>query len=449
MVTNIIALIDEHLVERTSKGLAHAISETIGDSSIPEGLKLPAIRAIADELGLSPSTVSTAWRILAQAGVIRTDGRRGTVVMSGGGPGPTRYRRALEKSISVGLDLSTGVPDAALLPSLTPALKNLHRASTTGSYLDDPTIPGLPEVLHDEWPYEVGQFTITDGAMDALNQVATQLLGFGDVALVENPTFPPLLDLLDAFGVRTIGVNVDDAGLIPSELKEALTRRPKVMFLQPRAHNPSGASLTPRRARELATLIKGNSVFIVEDDSAGAIASTPAISLGTWLPEQTIHIRSFSKSHGPDLRIAAVSGPTSVMDGIRERRLLGQGWTSRLLQSVLLDLLTRGESKAQVKRARATYARRRAKITTELQRRGIAIENGDGLNLWLPVRDETSALVLLVSRGIGAAVGSPFMSKHHETSHLRLTVGLINDDFVRLAAEFANASNAFSVAGPR
>jgi DNA-binding transcriptional MocR family regulator len=449
MVTNISSLIDERLAERTSKGLAHAIGMAIGDGSISEGMKLPPIRTIADELGLSPSTVGTAWRILAQAGTIRTNGRNGSVVMMRGGPGPTRYRRALEQSIPFGLDLSTGVPDVALLPSLIPALKNLHRAHTTGSYLDDPTIPGLADVLQDEWPYHVGQFTIVDGAMDALNQVAAQLLHFGDVALVENPTFPPLLDLLDAIGVRVVGVNIDGNGLIPSELKEALTHHPKALFLQPRAHNPTGVSLSLRRARELAGILKASKVFIVEDDSAGAIASTPSISLGMSLPEQTIHIRSFSKSHGPDLRIAAMSGPSIVMDGIRERRLLGQGWTSRLLQSVLLNLLTSDESKGQVEHARAVYSYRRSMITSELQHRGVAIESGDGLNLWLPVRDETSALVLLVSRGIGTAAGSPFMSKDDATAHLRITVGLIPNDFERLATEFANASGVLSAIGPR
>jgi DNA-binding transcriptional MocR family regulator len=449
MVTKIIDLIDEHLSERTSKGLAQALGEAIGDGSITEGLRLPAIRVVADELGLSPSTVSTAWRILSQAGAIRSTGRHGTVVMTRGGPGPARYRRALERSSLYGLDLSTGVPDATLLPSLVPALKNLPRASTTGSYLDDPIIPGLAEVLRQDWPYEIEQFAITDGAMDALNQATAQVLRFGDVALVENPTFPPLLDLLEAVGVRIIGVNIDGTGLIPTELKDALAHRPKALFLQPRAHNPTGTSLTPRRARELAEILRTSPVVVIEDDSAGAIATTPAISLGAWLPNQTVHIRSFSKSHGPDLRIAAMSGPTLVMEGIRERRLLGQGWTSRLLQSVLLSLLTRSESKKQVERARVAYSHRRSMITLELKRRGVAIENGDGLNLWLPVEDETSAMVSLVTRGIGAAVGSPFMSKDDATSHLRLTVGLIRDDFVNLASVFADASIASSTIGPR
>lgn len=449
MVTKIFDVIEEHLAQRTSKGLAQAIGEAIGDGSFPEGLRLPPIRVVADELNMSPSTVSTAWRILSQAGAIRAAGRRGTVIMTRRGPGPARYRRALENSALYGLDLSTGVPDATLLPSLVPALKTLHRASTTGSYLDDPVIAGLAEVLRKDWPYHVDQFLIADGAMDALNQVAAQVLGFGDTVLVENPTFPPLLDLLDAVGARVIGVNIDSSGVIPTELRAALTHRPKALFLQPRAHNPTGASLTPRRARELVGLLKPSAVVVVEDDSAGAIAMTPAISLGKWLPDQTVHIRSFSKSHGPDLRIAAMSGPSLIMEGVRERRLLGQGWTSRLLQSVLLTLLTREESIHQIDRARATYWHRRSVITSELRSRGIAVEDGDGLNLWLPVADETSAMVHLATRGIGAAVGSPFMSSDNASPHLRLTVGLVRDDFEALSSLLAEASFATSTIGPR
>lgn len=138
-----------------------------------------------------------------------------------------------------------------------------------------------------------------------------------------------------------------------------------------------------------------------------------------------------------------------MMDGVRERRLLGQGWTSRLLQSVLFDLLTRKESRQQVSRARDAYAYRRSMITSELRRLGVPIESGDGLNLWLPVLNEPVALVFLASRGVGTAAGSPFMTKSETTPHLRVTVGLIKSDFARLAAEFAGASNVSSHAGPR
>jgi hypothetical protein len=88
-------------------------------------------------------------------------------------------------------------------------------------------------------------------------------------------------------------------------------------------------------------------------------------------------------------------------------------------------------------------------ITSELQRRGVAVRCGDGLNLWLPVRDETGAMVYLASRGIGTAAGGPFITKDDVTPHLRITVGLIDDDFSRLAEEFANAASITSTHGPR
>jgi len=449
MVTKILDSISARLTQRTSKGLVNALSVAIGDGTILEGSKLPPIRIVASELGLSPSTVSTAWKTLAQAGVLRSDGRHGTVVKTRGGPGPTRYRRALERSIPFGLDLSTGVPDASLLPDLKPALNSLQQAWVSGSYLDDPIIPGLSDALRADWPYEVGQLAVVDGAMDALDQVATHLLHFGDTVIVENPSFPPMLDLLDALGVRTIGVDMDSEGIIPAQLEHALTMHPRAIFLQPRAQNPSGVSMSDERASQLATLVRATKVFVVEDDSAGAIASTPPISLGRFLPEQTVHIRSFSKSHGPDLRLAAMSGPASILDGIRERRLLGQGWTSRLLQAVLLDLLTRDESRTQVERARSAYAHRRQMVTTELGRRGIRTGDGDGLNLWLPVDDETGALVLLASRGIGTAAGSPFVTRDDGTAHLRITVGLVARDFAQVAGDLADAASIASSVGPR
>ncbi|GAA3346088.1 hypothetical protein GCM10020358_55760 [Amorphoplanes nipponensis] len=79
---------------------------------------------------------------------------------------------------------------------------------------------------------------------------------------------------------------------------------------------------------------------VVEDDHAGDVATAPPVSLGTRLPDRTVHVAGFSKSHGPDLRLAALAGPAPLVTAINDRRLLGPGWSSRLLQAVLLDLLT-------------------------------------------------------------------------------------------------------------
>jgi DNA-binding transcriptional MocR family regulator len=436
----------EMLREPTARGLAEAVGRAVGDGTLAPGAKLPPIRTVAAELRMSPTTVSAAWQLLRRAGTIRTDGRRGTIVAESRTGGPGRYRAALRARTGFPLDLSTGVPDPRLLPAL-PALAGLSPAP--GSYLDEPVLPALAALLRDGWPFPPDRLAVFDGAMDALDLIASSLLRLGDRAVVETPCFPPLLDLLDALGVEVIAAGTDDEGMLPSALAATLPARPAAVFLQPRALNPTGASWSSSRARSLAAVLEqAPQMYAVEDDSAGDVASSPLFSLGTHLPCQTVHVRSFAKSHGPDLRLAAVGGPAAVLDPVLERRLLGQGWTSRLLQSLLLCLLTDEGSVAAVRHARDEYARRRRLVVAALRASGIAVPDGDGLNLWLPVADEQSALITLASAGIAAAAGSSF-TPARGAPHLRITVGLITDDHEATAARLAEAARSPAHAAPR
>ena len=430
----------DRLADRSARGLAHAVGAAVGAGELKPGHRLPPVRAVAGHLGLSPSTVSAAWALLSRAGAISTDGRRGTVVSTGRRAAPTRYRRALDRSAGFTLDLSTGVPDSTLLPDLGPALLRLPAGASPGSYLDDPTLPELAEVLRTELPCPVDQLTVTDGAMDAVELALTELVGFGERVIVESPCFAPLLDLLESRGIRVVGVPVDEEGLRPDALAAALTTPAAAVILQPRAQNPAGSSLTRGRAEELAAVVARHDVIVIEDDSAGSIATTPPISLGSWIPGAVLHIRSFSKSHGPDLRLAVLGGPAALMTRLIDRRHLGQGWTSRLLQRLLLDLLTDEDSVAQVRLAQQEYARRRTQLVMSLRRHGIEMPTGDGLNLWLPVQDETGALVTMASHGIAVAAGSPFQVLPEATSHVRVTVALVAQESDRIAALLAAAA---------
>ncbi len=421
----VISEIETRLDEPTSRGLATAVSRAVRDGVLAPGQRLPPIRDLAHELALSPTTVSAAWSVLARAGAIHTAGRRGTVVAAPGSPREGRYRQALEHDAPFALDLSTGVPDAALLPALDRALAGLRTAGTPRSYLDDPVLPELRAVLEQTWPYPPPALTVVDGAMDGVELVIRSRLRFGDRAVVEHPTFPPLLDLLEVAGVEAVGVRLDDLGVVPTELERALATGVRAVFLQPRAHNPTGVSTAPGRLAELAHVLAPHSALVVEDDSANGISNSPDVSLGTHLPDRVVHIRSFSKSHGPDLRLAALGGPEDVLTGVRHLRQLGQGWSSRLLQRVLLELLTDERSEAEVAAARAEYGRRRAAFVAALADEGIRTPGSDGLNVWVPVLDEQAALVRLASRGIGVAAGGPF-TVLPDTPHVRVTVGLLS-----------------------
>ena len=133
----------------------------------------------------------------------------------------------------------------------------------------------------------------------------------------------------------------------------------------------------------------------------------PLLSLGAHLPARTVLVQSFSKSFGPDLRLAAVGGPDDLVGELVARRLLGAGWSSRLLQGVLLDLLADPATADTLAAARATYARRRASLADALAERGVGTTGQDGINLWVEVADEQAAAYRLAAHGIGVAVGSP------------------------------------------
>jgi DNA-binding transcriptional MocR family regulator len=439
---NVLGVITGAVDDRSARGIAAAVSRLVTDGSLPAGARLPTVRDVARELGVSPTTVSEAWQSLARAGAIRTRGRSGTFVA---GPVLPRQRwrySQLGAATPMPRDLSTGVPDHDLLPDLTDALRRIGDGRLTGSYLDAPVLPQLEAVLHERWPYPPERLTVVDGALDALDRVIGAVVRFGDHVLVENPAFPPLLDLLQTVGATVVGVAMDDCGPVPDAVAAALTEcRPVAFFLQPRAHNPTGASLTAGRARALARALAAHpGVLVVEDDHAGDIATAPPVSVGSHLPGRTVHVASYSKSHGPDLRLAAVGGPAPVISAVADRRLLGPGWSSRLLQGVLLDLLTDPAAIAQVAGARHAYASRRAALLACLRDQGVTATAADGINLWMTVDDQQIAMVTLAAHGIAVAPGAPFCVTPLGADHVRVTVGLVADGFDDLAGALASAA---------
>ena len=431
--------------EPTPRGIAAGIARLITSGDLAPGDRLPTVRSLAAELGVSPATVSHAWQTLAGAGLIVSRGRSGSVVRSAPREWlPLRYRSLADGS-TARLDLSRGTPDPELLPDLRPALSRASQRADAASYQQKPDIPELHDLLRDSWPSPVESITVTNGALDAIDRALARLVRFGDRVLVENPTFPPFMDLIEHYGLEPVGVELDAEGMRPDSFAAALGSSPAVILLQPRAHNPTGISMTPSRAERLARILgrsrTAERAIVIEDDHSGAITEAHDVSLATWLPERVLHVRSFSKSHGPDLRIGALGGPRDLVDRVVAHRLLGPGWTSRMVQSILFDLLTDPTSVELVDAARAAYTARQREFAAAMRRQGIHLDAGDGLNAWLAVDDERAATVQLAAAGIRVAPGTPFQLGV-SSPHVRVTVGLVRSDVDSIAAELAAASRA-------
>lgn len=420
--------------------IAEVIGQLVSSGDLAPGQKLPTVRALSKKLRVSPGTIADAWRTLRAHAVISTDRRRGTIVRSTTGNVDGRYWHVPVEPGTLAFDLTMGTPDPALLPPLAPALQRVQLESTVTSYLDRPVIPELEVLLRGRWPNTPDKMTIVDGAQDALDRTVSALVSLGDVVVVEDPTFPPIVDMLELAGARLVSVRSDADGILPDDLAAALAEDPVAIFLQPRAQNPTGAAMTKSRANQLADLVAGHRAVVVEDDHSGQVTGVDLHSLGVHLPGQVVHIRSFSKTHGPDLRLAAVAGPAEVLDPIIKRRHLGPSWTSRLLQRVLFELLSSPDAEAIVANARTEYTRRREQVVAALVCHGLEPTPGVGMNVWLPVENEQHAVASLAAKGIGVAPGRPFMIDATDQDHIRFTIASVASGYDQLAQEIAAAA---------
>lgn len=437
------ATIAGEIEDASSRAIAATVARLISAGRLAPGDRLPTVRELAVELAVSPATVSNAWQALSRAGLVISRGRSGTSVR--GVPRdwlPRRYR-GLDLEGVASLDLSRGTPDPELLPDLGPALSRVARRAETASYQQKPDIPELHDLLRESWPSPVESLTVTNGALDALDRIFGTLLSFGDRVAVEDPGFPPIIDLLEHYGAEPVPVAMDREGLRPEALAGALGRHPIALVLQPRAQNPTGISMTADRAAALARVLQraGEDTLVVEDDHSGEISAAPDVTLATQLPDRVLHVRSYAKSHGPDLRIGALGGPRELVDRVVARRLLGAGWTSRMVQSILFDLLTDPASVERVQEARTAYADRQRVLAAALTEEGLRMTAADGLNLWLPVRDERAALVHLATEGIRVAPGTPFVLRPG-AAHVRVTVAGLGGDPAPVASVLAAAAGA-------
>ncbi|UGT77071.1 aminotransferase class I/II-fold pyridoxal phosphate-dependent enzyme [Mycolicibacterium smegmatis] len=439
---DVISEIENRLSDSSAKGLSQAVTRAIREGVLRPGDRLPPVRELAHQLALSPTTVSAAWALLVRAGTIQTAGRRGTIIMDLHTQRQVRYRNPANADRPYEFDLSTGAPDPRLLPDTTQAMQRALTGASRSGYTEGAVDPSLMEVLTATWPYEPPAITVVDGALDALDLLIRSRLRMGDRVIVETPTVRGLLDLLVWAGIEPVGVPMDEEGMVPEAFAAAMRTPTQMVFLQPRAHNPTGIAMTTPRARLLANIVKNTETLVVEDECGSAISAAREVTLGKLLPGQTVHVRSYSKSHGPDLRLAAMGGPEDVIAGIGHLRNLGQGWTSWLLQRVLRELLLDPRVTAQVEHARAEYARRQTSFASVLAEHEIRTVGHDGLNAWVPVQDESAALMRMAVEGVGAAPGHLFTVGPGEKPHVRITVGLVTGDVEDVAERVVRAAHA-------
>lgn len=417
--------------------------------ALPAGATLPPVRGLASALGVSPATVAKAYQELRGRGVVETAGRNGTRVR-----GRPAVQARLSRHVPVppgALDLSAGEPLTRLLPDYGRQLARLAGAAAApGTYRDGGPLPELIDLARarlaaDGVPVTGAALTVTGGALDGIERLLTTQLRPGDRVAVEDPGWGNLLDLVAALGLTPVGMPVDDQGPTETGLRRALAAGVGAVIITSRAQNPTGAAVDGPRCAALRGLLSAYpNVLLIEDDHAAELSSVPLHPLVGAGPCWAF-LRSVSKPYGPDLRLAVLAGDEATVARVAGRMRMGAGWVSTLLQRLVILLWQDPEVAGLVARARQEYAARRAALAAALAARGMTVLGRTGLNLWVPVPDETRAVAVLRDQGYAVAPGARF--RIASPPAIRITVGPVEPAAVEPLADAVAAAVRVDLTG--
>jgi DNA-binding transcriptional MocR family regulator len=296
----------------------------------------------------------------------------------------------------------------------------------------DPDLARLAREALDTDGVPDGPLALACGSLDVIERVLAAHLKPGDTVAVEDPGWGSLLDLVPALGLRIAPVGVDDEGPLADDVCRALESGARALIVTDRAQNPTGASVTAPRARALRAVLQNHpDVLLVEDDHGHGIVDLPLHPLA-GVTRHWAFVRSVAKAYGPDLRLAVLTGDEVTVDRVHGRHRLGPGWVSRITQRAVAHLWADGV--LDTAKVAAAYRERRDRLIGALAERGVEAHGRSGLNVWIPVPDETGAVSRLLHAGWAVAPGARF--RMGAPQGIRVTVATLE------AAEVAPLADA-------
>ena len=436
------------------------IKQRIAGRVLTPGTRLPSIRALAESMRVSKSTVVEAYERLAAEGIIRSRPGAGFYVAAPLAPlsladmGP-KLDRAIDplwisrQSLSAGAEVLK--PGCGWLPSswmphaaLRRALRTLARADAV-ALTDYGTPLGLPPLrqLLARRMSERGieavpeQIMLMESGTHAIDLLCRFLLEPGDAVLVDDPCYFNFQALLRAHRVKVIGVpytrNGPDIDLFAQALK---TERPRLYITNSAVHNPTGAVLAPTTAHRVLKLADQAGITIIEDDIFADFENTPAPRLAAFDGlNRVVHIGSFSKTLSASVRCGFIAAPRSWIEGLVDLKIATSFGGCRLSSELVLALLKNGSYRRHTDSLRTRLARAMADTTARLKVLGIKpwIAQPAGMFLWcrLPAGiDATAVTHQALSAGVVLAPGNAFSVSQTANDFLRFNVAQCADERV-------------------
>lgn len=435
------------------------------------GGKLPSSRALVERFRVSPVTVSRALARLAAeglvvtrpgAGAFRAGPRAATppagdtswqeVALSADAAGDVVPRTVDASGVMVSLpapppgvlELSGGYPHPSLQPEQAMAAA-LARAGRRPGAWGRPPLEGLPELR--EWfargiggSVTAAEVLVAAGGQSALATALRALAPPGAPVLVESPTYPGMLDLARAAGLRPVPVPVDPDGVRPDLLADAFRATgARVFVCQPLFQNPTGAVLAPGRRAEVLRIARASGAFVIEDDFVRRLAHADAPELPRPLAADdpdgvVVHVGSLTKATSPSFRVAALAARGPVLERLRAIQVVDSFFVPRPLQEAALELVGSPAWPRHLRSLSAELAVRREAMTGAL---GLHLPElalphipFGGYHLWLRLPEgvtESALTVAALRAGVSLTPGRPYFSAEPPAAHIRLSFAAVAD----------------------
>lgn len=434
--------------EPAYEALADGIRLLCLDNRLAPRTALPAERELAAALHVSRSTVAAAYRSLRDTEHISSLRGSGSVTLPLGG---RELGRVLEGDGAI--DLQQASPPA--WPGLAGVIAEVAGSSAALVSRSGYDILGRRELreaiaAHYEdrgIPTSPSEILVTTGAQSAIHLLASVLLGRGDRALIETPTYPHAAEALRRAGARLVGVPVTTAdGWDLDRAEQAFARTlPVVAYLMPDFQNPTGRSMTPeerdamRRAAERA-----GTILVLDETTADLDIDRGHVDRGfaDADPRSLVRIGSLGKTVWGGLRIGWIRAEADLVRRLIAARSVQDLGTPEFEQAVATQLFSRFDEIA-VQRSHVLRSGRDAAASAlglRLPEWRVPHIHG-GVSLWIELDAPlSSALVMEArSRGVLLSAGPRFAVDGGHERHLRMPFTSPPDDLVRAVDVLAEA----------
>ncbi|MGV9701750.1 aminotransferase-like domain-containing protein [Streptomyces sp. NPDC003483] len=433
------------------------------------GGKLPSSRALVERFRVSPVTVSRALAQLSAEGLVVTRPGAGAFRARPRTPaapaGDTSWQEValsadaatelVPRTVDASGVLATlAAPPAGVVefsggylhPSLQPERAMgaaLSRAGRRPGAWSRPPVEGLAELR--EWfargiggAITAAEVLVTAGGQSALTTALRALAPPGAPVLVESPTYPGMLAIARAAGLRPVPVPVDPDGVKPDLLADAFRATgARVFVCQPLFQNPTGAVLAPERRGAVLRIAREAGAFVVEDDFVRRLVHEDAGPLPRPLAADdpdgvVVHVGSLTKATSPSFRVGVLAARGPVLERLRAIQVVETFFVPRPLQEAALELVGSPAWPRHLRSVSAELRNRRDTMTAELRLRlpELALPHVPygGYHLWLRLpegTDESALAATALRAGVAVTSGRPYFSAEPPAAHLRLSFAAV------------------------